>query len=56
MGDNFQLFCGQSAWNLCEQRQDNWQDKKKFPRFWSFFITRSMGINDSQMLSFDKDT
>ena len=38
MGDNFQLFCGQSAWNLCEQRQDNWQDKEKFPRFWSFFI------------------
>ena len=35
MGDNFQLFCDQSAWNLCEQRQDNWQDKEKFPSFWS---------------------
>ena len=38
MGDNFQLFCVKSEWNLCEQRQDNWQDKEKFPSFWSFFI------------------
>ena len=33
MGDNFQLFCVKSEWNLCEQRQDNWQDKEKFTSF-----------------------
>ena len=43
MGDNFQLFCGQRVWNLCEQRQDNWQDKEKFPCFWSFLVWTSFG-------------
>ena len=40
MGDNFQLFCGQRVWNLCEQRQDNWQDKEKFASFWSSILIK----------------
>ena len=37
LGDNFQLFCVKSQWNLCKQRQDNWQDKEKFTSFLVIF-------------------
>ena len=30
MVDNFFLFADAPHWNLCGQRQDNWQDKENW--------------------------